>query len=361
MLRLLVRLPRAFPRVSRPVVPACRWWTRGWTLQELLAPRNLHFYDCVWNNHGGKRLRSLEISEITGIDLAVLENSDLMKSMPVGRKMSWVARRTTTREEDIAYCLLGVFDINMSLIYGEGQKAFIRFQEEILRKTNDLTLFAWTAQDQSEPGYKGMNDEGWWGFRGILASSPVEFKDCREVARDHHIDLNRDFTLTNTGLRIWTHLSKGSEDDYILNVGSFLTGESLETRKIGIYLQKTPPGFYGRLPGRLFLAQDDNVRTRQSVGPSTIYIRKEVTSQEARRRGTSRIHQAHPRPPRASPAHLHQSQALQHLGPPPLRLPLPDRPRLPRRLPHPPRQHRNQHPRLLLPRLQHRVPHARAR
>lgn len=281
--------PAHKPEFPDPLLRSCRWWTRGWTLQELIAPTNLYFFDCEWNSHGGKCLRSLEISEITGIDMAVLEHSSLMKSMPVAKKMSWAARRQTTREEDIAYCLLGVFDVNMSLIYGEGQKAFMRLQEKILSKTNDLTLFAWTAQDQSRPGYVGMEEQGWWGYRGVLARSPVEFMHCRDVAkgysRDNDMDLNGEFALTNAGLRISTYLARGPLDDYIMYVGSCLVGNGLETRKIGIHLDKMPTGFCRRLPGRVYLAQHDNSRTRQpgSTGPSTIYIRKDLTAQEARR------------------------------------------------------------------------------
>lgn len=280
--------PAHKPEFPDPLLGACRWWTRGWTLQELLAPTNLYFFDCEWNNHGGKRIRSLEIFEITGIDMAVLENSALMNSMPVARKMSWVARRQTTREEDMAYCLLGIFDVNMSLIYGEGRKAFMRLQEKILDKTNDMTLFAWTAQDQSEPGYTGMADERWWGYRGVLARSPVEFKHCNEVTRDNYIDLNREFSLTNAGLRIRTYLARGPADDYILYVGSCqrLDGSGKPgTQRIGIHLDKTPTGFCRRLPGRLYFSHyhSANPLTRRSATPSTIYIRKELTAQEAQR------------------------------------------------------------------------------
>ncbi|KAK9772804.1 putative Heterokaryon incompatibility domain-containing protein [Seiridium cardinale] len=59
--------------------------------------------------------------------------------------MSWAASRVTTRPEDMAYCLLGLFDINMSMLYGEGERAFIRLQEAICGQTNDPSLFAWTA------------------------------------------------------------------------------------------------------------------------------------------------------------------------------------------------------------------------
>lgn len=113
-----------------------RWFTRGWTLQELVAPRTVEFYSQDWsligdkNNHSG--LRKL-ISSITGIDEAVLDGSRSLQSLGVAERMHWASRRVTTRLEDQAYCLMGMFDINMPLLYGEGSKAFIRLQEEILK------------------------------------------------------------------------------------------------------------------------------------------------------------------------------------------------------------------------------------
>lgn len=264
--------PAHEPEFPDPLLPRCRWFTRGWTLQELIAPKYLNFYDCAWNEHGGKRLRSREISEITGIHIVDLESSSRIQNIPVGRRMSWAAKRQTTREEDLAYCLLGIFDVNMSLIYGEGPKAFMRLQEEILNKSNDMTLFAWTSQElgDDEPGY-----------RGILARSPREFLHCGNIMRNNHIDLNRDYAPTNAGLRMRTYLAKGPENDHILYVGSCLVGKCPEVKKVGIHLQKTPTGFYRRRPGKLFFAQTDCERSIPSTGPSKIYICKDITAQDA--------------------------------------------------------------------------------
>jgi hypothetical protein len=84
----------------------CKWFTRGWTLQELIAPSNLEFYDAAWNVRGTKRGLEETLHQITGIDKNVLRNSDLLNNIPVARKMSWAASRQTTRTEDLAYCLL---------------------------------------------------------------------------------------------------------------------------------------------------------------------------------------------------------------------------------------------------------------
>jgi hypothetical protein len=111
-----------------------RWFTRGWTLQELLAPRWVEFF-----SHDGKRLGnkdSLEqqIHEATGIAAQALQGVPLSQ-FPVDERMSWTTKRETTIEEDQIYCLLGIFDIYLPLIYGEGKKhAFGRLQDEIDRR-----------------------------------------------------------------------------------------------------------------------------------------------------------------------------------------------------------------------------------
>ena len=119
-----------------------RWFTRGWTLQELVAPQNVVFYSRSWKNIGTKEQLCNTISTITGIDIDTLLGEDLTV-VSVANKMSWASGRRTTRIEDMAYCLLGIFDVNMPLLYGEGQKAFLRLQEEILRSSYDHSLFAW--------------------------------------------------------------------------------------------------------------------------------------------------------------------------------------------------------------------------
>jgi hypothetical protein len=122
-----------------------RWFTRGWTLQELVAPKSVLFYskrDKGWHFLGTKEELCDQISTITGIDTDTLYGAGL-ELASVARKMSWASHRETTRIEDTAYCLLGIFDVNMPLLYGEGQKAFLRLQEEILRASSDYSLFAW--------------------------------------------------------------------------------------------------------------------------------------------------------------------------------------------------------------------------
>jgi hypothetical protein len=108
-----------------------RWFTRGWTLQELVAPTSVDFFSLEGERLGEKLLMVQEIYEITGISVRALEGCHLSQ-FSVEERMSWAAGRKTKREEDATYSLLGIFDIHMPLIYGEGQKkALIRLQKEI--------------------------------------------------------------------------------------------------------------------------------------------------------------------------------------------------------------------------------------
>ncbi|KAF2628145.1 hypothetical protein BU25DRAFT_306515, partial [Macroventuria anomochaeta] len=120
--------------------------TRGWTLQELIAPCHVVFFDSVWDTtiepqqRNRTNLASL-LSDITSIDKTLLDGRcSLNDSYCIARKMSWAARRETIRSEDKVYCLLGLCNINMPLLYREGEKAFVRLQEEIMRSTADVSI-----------------------------------------------------------------------------------------------------------------------------------------------------------------------------------------------------------------------------
>ncbi|KAJ0296607.1 hypothetical protein COL516b_011464 [Colletotrichum fioriniae] len=149
-----------------------RWFTRGWTLQELLAPKVVTFYNASWQLLGSKETLSPFLSSITGIDEAILIGKAPLRKVPVATRMSWASKRQTTRTEDSAYCLLGVFDINMPLLYGEGEKAFARLQSEILQETNDLSILAWTST-VTDPERREE-------YSGLLAKSPVEVGPVQE-------------------------------------------------------------------------------------------------------------------------------------------------------------------------------------
>jgi hypothetical protein len=182
-----------------------RWFTRGWTLQELIAPSNVGFYSKDWHSIGTKDQLCDLVATITGIDVETLRGQDL-ELVSVAQKMSWAAQRTTSRVEDIAYCLLGIFDVNMPLLYGEGKKAFLRLGEEILKLSNDHSLFAWgmppavsrlkffeqakddyddqlRSQKKSSSKHSHPNSQALERplLRGLLADSPAEFTNSGKV------------------------------------------------------------------------------------------------------------------------------------------------------------------------------------
>ena len=119
-----------------------KWHTRGWTLQELIAPAEVRFLSAQWKYIGNKALLAPLLQQITGIPDHILEHGDL-SSTSLAERLSWASQRSTTRQEDEAYCLMGLFNVNIPVIYGEGRRAFRRLQEEIVRTSPDQTLFAW--------------------------------------------------------------------------------------------------------------------------------------------------------------------------------------------------------------------------
>ena len=107
-----------------------RWFTRGWTLQELIAPTSVEFFSREGNLLGCKRSLEQEIHEITKVPIEALRGG-LLTNFEVEERFSWADHRETKRQEDKAYSLLGIFDIHMPLVYGEGNKAFVRLREAI--------------------------------------------------------------------------------------------------------------------------------------------------------------------------------------------------------------------------------------
>ncbi|KAF3342403.1 Cellulose-growth-specific protein [Verticillium dahliae VDG2] len=175
--------PGQVRKVDYTVFRQCRWFTRGWTLQELLAPPLVKFFSSNWVSIGSigvgrSKAASAKITDAltgaTGIDGAYLTHSLPLEDASVATKMSWASRRTCTRVEDTAYCLLGLFGINLPLLYGEGKRAFQRLQEEIWRETDDHSLLAWTVA----PG-----DPRAWSLGSVFAESPLDFRFAGAIAR----------------------------------------------------------------------------------------------------------------------------------------------------------------------------------
>lgn len=161
------------PRVTDSLFRKSTWFTRGWTLQELIAPAVVLFFAGNWAPIESKSVLGDVIEEITNVGREVLMDRDKLYSTCVAQKMSWASQRRTTRLEDEAYSLIGLFGVNMPTLYGEGPRAFIRLQEEILRLSNDHTIFAWDGDSE---------------FSGMLATSPRQFAHSAGYRSMEYVD-----------------------------------------------------------------------------------------------------------------------------------------------------------------------------
>jgi hypothetical protein len=182
------------------------WFTRGWTLQELLAPEIVVFYNRDWVEIGTRRDENELISSITGIEAKILKSPYSASSQSVAKTMSWASKRNTTRLEDMAYCLMGLFDVNMPLLYGEGSKAFYRLQLEIIKSSTDESIFAWESED-SAADLEGLQT------LPLFATGPAMFQHAGNIESDpsvargvRHFFPHTHYTMTNKGLQIQVRL-----------------------------------------------------------------------------------------------------------------------------------------------------------
>ena len=192
------------------------WFSRGWTLQEMIAPSNVQFFNKNWQHIGDKRMLAWTLQEITGVPTYILTNGLDTHRPCVAQIMSWAANRTTSRVEDRAYSLMGLLGVNMPMLYGEGKKAFHRLQLEIIRTSNDQSIFAWSWHEPVRTG-------------NILADDPSVFRSCSEMELmdpDEFIESLRPlpagvlpssdqlgtFPITNRGIQIWLFLRPALDD-----------------------------------------------------------------------------------------------------------------------------------------------------
>jgi hypothetical protein len=203
-----------------------RWFTRGWTLQELIAPARLIFLSKQWQIIGNlKKVSPLrnewtreqlehwfhtsvgqieviqeeilsDISHITGITRASLLRDGDYENETIAVRMHWASRRITTRVEDMAYCLLGLFKINMPLLYGEGRAAFQRLQEQIMMVSVDQSIFAWS--------FESLDIENDLGHISLMAPWPSAFTNqyIVKTKTSRRAPVDSVYTLTNFGLSI---------------------------------------------------------------------------------------------------------------------------------------------------------------
>lgn len=177
------------------------WFERGWTLQELIAPKNLCFYNNEWDFLGTKADLKDAVGLITKIPENILLGGDLTNES-VSRKMSWASSRQTTVPEDIAYCLLGLFGVNIPLLYGEGEEnAFLRLQEAILKISDDNSIFLWSVTEE-----EAIKEPFW----GLLAKSPTHFSRSPDIVVPCTLAMttNTPATLTGRGLSVEFQMSR---------------------------------------------------------------------------------------------------------------------------------------------------------
>jgi hypothetical protein len=279
----------------------CRWFTRGWTLQELIAPKTVHFHDQSWDMRGTKANLITELAAITGILDTVLDGGLPLHQVCIAVRMSWASNRETTRPEDAAYCLLGIFDVNMPMIYGEGKKAFRRLQEEIIRQSTDLTVFACHHQPEAVVHAVHVGSEFENGTRldaaPMLASSPRDFKMhstrqaqglLRTIGISKWSDLDTEYAITNKGLRMTTRLALLADKEgrgswvtgvarrYFLALGEvqYDTNDGGKQTKeiIGIILNKVGPNIFLRRGGTLDVIPRTRMMSTILTPPLGFYI-----------------------------------------------------------------------------------------
>ncbi|KAJ1323163.1 HET domain-containing protein [Microdochium nivale] len=196
-LRDYLESPKPGATDAKPDISHCRWFTRGWTLQELVASREVHFFDSRWLYIANKLQLHPQLSAITAIDRDVLLDEEAFRRRPVACRLSWASKRVTTRAEDQAYSLLGILEVNMPLIYGEGANAFRRLQHEVLQKHDDPSLFVWNVDNISSSPFQHM-----------LAPDVASFAGCQLVRwRDEYKHSTAathgpSFTITTRGIRV---------------------------------------------------------------------------------------------------------------------------------------------------------------
>jgi ankyrin repeat protein len=250
-----------------------RWFTRGWTLQELLAPKTVRFYDEAWNFLGTKAEMSVAIETITGIPRPVLLGWASLDTQSVAQRMSWASKRVTKRPEDIAYCLLGVFSVYLSMIYGEGaESAFSRLQQTIMTEVRDDSILAW-GLNMRELAPQGLNPVL---SAGALARSPSDFANCRRI-RSKQRYIGPMHTLEISGgclsVQLPLHKEKNGEIYGVLNCGPDDTDDDVVVIPLHAVSSKSSEYIRPKY-------QRVHLRSKKSLdgSPKLIYVRKDQAS-----------------------------------------------------------------------------------
>ncbi|KAH9833945.1 Vegetative incompatibility protein HET-E-1 [Teratosphaeria destructans] len=206
------------------------WWSRGWTLQELLAPERVEFYTSSWELLGTKSGLSAVISEKTHIEEDYLAGILPVQHASIAKRMSWAAPRQTTREEDLAYCLLGIFEVNMAMLYGEGERqAFMRLQEEIMKTSEDQSIFAWIEADDSASASSTCH--------GLLADKPKCFAHTGSTISYSELGDYNPSIMTARGLHTTLPLTQKPDGSYIATLSCPVSSRGYNDY-LAVYLQR---------------------------------------------------------------------------------------------------------------------------
>ena len=198
---------------------------------------------------GERRQLSGELTHRTRIAKAFLVYNLSLEDASISERMSWMAGRKTSVPEDTAYCLLGIFGVNMPLLYGEGKRrAFLRLQEEIMRYSDDHSLFVWKTKEQHATGSTGPNTPY---NTGLLASSPDCFRSTGNYWRVYDADDDKKpYQMTNRGIAIELRVLDGY-DAYPRGIFIGILNCSSDVSKnggpVGVYLRKVEGSNYCRV------------------------------------------------------------------------------------------------------------------
>ncbi len=234
----------------------CQWFTRGWTLQDLVAAQRVEFFDRDFNLRGTKESTSprswLEmLSRVSGVDTHVLAKRDQLHEVSLGRRLSWAAGRHTTRPEDIAYALLGICGVGgrMTPRYGEGlRSAFFRLQKKILECTNDLSILAWKREQQTSDDHDHEGQQpSTQAHSGVLAHSPADFRHfASHPAWMFPFESDCELQFNNRGLRVSQALLSGRPQRGDGREFVFLLNQTAGMDNVGISVREVKPGLFVR-------------------------------------------------------------------------------------------------------------------
>ena len=230
------------PELPDSAFKRSKWFTRGWTLQELIAPLDVVFISVNWTPLCSKCASPGLIQQVTGIDIDVLLSLVKLQSIPAAKRLSWASERQTTRVEDEAYSLMGIFGVNIPVMYGEGRRAFTRLQEEIMKQSPDHTIFVWGLSHSvsieellahapwTDYPRRAVHAETDPTYQVLFAPSPRAFQGSSQVqrvsVRRHAFTAEISVAAMNnlqpevstiSSRSSWTYSDSGSQQPSILN------------------------------------------------------------------------------------------------------------------------------------------------